>query len=322
MGAALDPQLVNAWQRGFPLVPRPFAAIAAASGATEAEILEEFKLFRQSGLIDRVGPVFRPRTVGASTLAAMAVAAERLDEVAACVGRHAAVNHSYEREHRYNLWFVVTGQDEAQVESTLAAIERESGCRALRLPLEEEFHIDLGFDLKDHSVPRARQPVVTPSLSAKEKLLAARIAAGLPLVPRPYAALGLPEEEVIATLRRWLEAGIVRRIGAVLRHRRFGYEANAMVVWDVPDARVGAAGRTLAALPFVTLCYRRPRRLPAWPYNLFCMIHGRDRGAVEALVDEASAAAGLGQLPRALLFSQRGFKQRGARYAPAPQEAA
>lgn len=314
MGAALDPQLVNAWQRGFPLVPRPFAAIAAASGATEAEILEEFKLFRQSGLIDRVGPVFRPRTVGASTLAAMAVAAERLDEVAACVGRHAAVNHSYEREHRYNLWFVVTGQDEAQVESTLAAIERESGCRALRLPLEEEFHIDLGFDLKDHSVPRARQPVVTPSLSAKEKLLAARIAAGLPLVPRPYAALGLPEEEVIATLRRWLEAGIVRRIGAVLRHRRFGYEANAMVVWDVPDDEVADAGRRLAADPAVTLCYRRARALPEWGYNLYCMVHGRERGRVVYEVKRINMTLDLDRYPRLVLFSKRCFAQRAAHY--------
>ena len=88
-----------------------------------------------------------------------------------------------------------------------------------------------------------------------------------------------------------------------------------MVVWDVPDLRIGDAGRILAVLPFVTLCYRRPRRPPVWPYNLFCMIHGRDRGTVEALVDQASAAAGLEDLPRAVLFSRRAFKQRGARYA-------
>ena len=90
----------------------------------------------------------------------------------------------------------------------------------------------------------------------------------------------------------------------------------------MPDERVADAGRLLAELPFVTLCYRRPRRLPVWPYNLFCMIHGRDRATVEALVDQASAAAGLGALPRAVLFSRREFKQRGARYVPPPQEAA
>ena len=163
-------------------------------------------------------------------------------------------------------------------------------------------------------------------LTERDRRLIAAIEEGLPLAPRPYAAigdrLGMGEAEVIAALRRLIEGGVIKRFGVIVRHRELGYRANAMVVWDVPDARVADAGRTLAALPFVTLCYRRPRRLPAWRYNLFCMSHGRDRGAVEALVAEASAAAGLEDLPRAVLFSRRRFKQRGARYVPAPQEAA
>jgi hypothetical protein len=88
------------------------------------------------------------------------------------------------------------------------------------------------------------------------------------------------------------------------------------VVWDVPDAKVRGADLRLARLPFVTLCYRRPRRRPGWPYNLFCMIHGRDRASVEALVEDATAATGLSDLPRDVLFSRQRFKQRGARYAP------
>ena len=163
-------------------------------------------------------------------------------------------------------------------------------------------------------------------LSERDRQLLAAIQDGLPLAPRPYAAIGerigIGEAEVIAGLRRLIDDGVIKRFGVIVRHRELGYRANAMAVWDVPDARVGDAGRTLAALPFVTLCYRRPRRPPVWPYNLFCMIHGRDRGAVEALVDQASAAAGLEDLPRAVLFSRRAFKQRGARYMPAPKEAA
>ncbi len=314
MGAALDPRLVNAWQRDFPLVPRPFAEIAARCGSTEAQVLEEFNLLKASGLIDRVGPVFRPRTVGASTLAAMAVPAARLEEVAGLIGRHAGVNHSYEREHRYNLWFVVTGPDEPEVQATLAAIERETALRALRLPLEEEFHIDLGFDLRNHAVPRRPQPVVVPLLSAEEKRLVARIAPGLPLVPRPYARLGLPEDAVLATLRRWLELGIVRRIGAVLRHRRLGYEANAMVVWNVPDDEVSAAGRRLAADPAVTLCYRRARAAPDWPYNLYCMVHGRERSRVVYEVKRINMMLDLDRYPRLVLFSKRCFTQRAAHY--------
>ena len=157
-------------------------------------------------------------------------------------------------------------------------------------------------------------------LSVTDLRLLAAIQDGLPLDPRPYARVaeqaGLSEDEVIARLGRLAGEGVIRRFGVVVRHHELGYRANAMVVWDVPEARAREAGHKLARLPFVTLCYRRPRRPPDWPYNLFCMIHGRDRAKVEALVEEASAAAGLEGLPRAILFSRKRFKQRGARYAP------
>jgi DNA-binding Lrp family transcriptional regulator len=162
--------------------------------------------------------------------------------------------------------------------------------------------------------------------SPGERRLLAAIADGLPLVPRPYAAIGaeigLDERTVIETLRRLIDQGVIKRFGVVVRHHELGYRANAMVVWDVPEVAVAAAGRRLAALPFVTLCYRRPRRPPVWPYNLFCMIHGRERATVEAQAEEASRAAGLTGCPRAILFSRRRFKQRGARYDAAQPEAA
>jgi DNA-binding Lrp family transcriptional regulator len=156
------------------------------------------------------------------------------------------------------------------------------------------------------------------ALSQADRELIAAVQDGLPLVPRPFAAIGLAlgrtEEQVIVALGRLLADGVIKRLGIVVRHHELGYRANAMVVWDVPDARASEVGRLLATLPFVTLCYRRPRRLPEWPYNLFCMIHGRDRMAVEGQIEQASAAAGLAGVPRAVLFSRRRFKQRGARY--------
>jgi siroheme decarboxylase len=159
-------------------------------------------------------------------------------------------------------------------------------------------------------------------VTAQERALLAALADGLPLEPRPFAALGerlgLGEAEVLETLRGLGERGVVRRFGVVVRHHELGYRANAMVVWDVPDDRVDATGRTLATAPGVTLCYRRPRRPPDWPYNLFCMIHGRDREAVLRVVDRAAAAAGLASVPRAVLFSGRRFKQRGAAFGLAP----
>ena len=158
----------------------------------------------------------------------------------------------------------------------------------------------------------------TPSLSAEDRALVREIQQGLPLVARPYAAIGdrlaMAEQEVIARLQRLLMLGYIKRMGVVVRHHELGYRANAMVVWDVPDARVRELGHCLGQFPFVTLCYRRPRRLPDWPYNLFCMIHGRSRESVLDHVDELVQRCGIGDIPHAVLFSRRRFKQRGALY--------
>jgi DNA-binding Lrp family transcriptional regulator len=155
-------------------------------------------------------------------------------------------------------------------------------------------------------------------LNAEDLRLLEALQDGLPLDPRPYAALGArlgrSEADVITAIERLIGNGTIRRFGIIVRHHELGYCANAMVVWDVPDSEVATAGRQLAALPFVTLSYRRPRRLPDWPYNLFAMIHGRDRAAVEGLIVQATKAAALEDVPSATLFSRRRFKQRGARY--------
>lgn len=162
-------------------------------------------------------------------------------------------------------------------------------------------------------------------LSDTDRRLLAVLSRGLPLAPRPYgvvgARLGLAESEVLDRLRRFADAGTFNRFGVIVRHRALGYRANAMVVWDVPDDRVREAGRALAGLPYVSLCYRRPRRPPSWPYNLFCMIHGRERATVRAQIDAATRAAGLEEAPRAVLFSRRRFKQTGARYEAAAEPA-
>ena len=160
------------------------------------------------------------------------------------------------------------------------------------------------------------------TVDTADRALLAAVGDGLPLVPRPYAAigeaLGLSEDAVLDGLRRLRASGVISRLGIVVRHHELGWRANAMTVWDVADDRVAQAGSVLRDLPFVTLCYRRPRRPPAWPYNLFSMIHGRDRWTVLDQVEEATRAAGLDGVPRDVLFSLRRFKQRGARYdAPA-----
>jgi DNA-binding Lrp family transcriptional regulator len=144
----LDRRLLNNFQHGFPLSPTPYADMARALGVTEVEVLETLARFQAEGTISRVGAVVRPNTVGVSTLAAMAVPPEELESVAAVVNGYTEVNHNYEREHRLNLWFVATAPDTARLHTVLAEIAIRTGYEVLSFPLAEDYHIDLGFDLR------------------------------------------------------------------------------------------------------------------------------------------------------------------------------
>ncbi|MDI5987204.1 AsnC family protein [Halomonas sp. M4R5S39] len=157
----------------------------------------------------------------------------------------------------------------------------------------------------------------TPDPAATHRLRAL-LEEGLPIVSRPWRALakrcGLREEEVMALVHRWQAERLIKRLGLVVRHRRLGLQANAMVVWDVPDERVAMVGRRLARETAVRLCYRRPRRLPDWPYNLFCMIHGTRRERVLDQLAAIIARQGLEAVPHRVLFSTHAYRQCGGRY--------
>ena len=155
-------------------------------------------------------------------------------------------------------------------------------------------------------------------LTEADRELIAAIQGGLPLVAHPYAVigeqLGLSEAAVIKRLETLQSSGLIKRMGVVVKHRALGYRANAMVVWDIPDDQVERIGALLADEVCVTLCYQRPRRLPAWPYNLFCMIHGRERDNVLLRLEQIISIHQLEEIPHTVLFSGRSFKQRGAHY--------
>lgn len=345
----LDLALLNDWQHRFPLRVQPFTAIGASLGIDVQSVLDRYRALQARGAFSRIGGVFGAGAGGSALLCAFAVPAARLEAVAALVSAQPGVNHNYEREHAWNLWFVITGVDAPTVAAAVDALEAACGLRALRLPMQRAYRIDLGFDLRrplamhDSIGPNGPNaagestrretsgddPAGRPAAGAllqrpapaavlpSDRPLAACAERGLPLVERPFAvwaeACARTEPDVLDTLRCWLEHGTLRRFGVVVRHHEAGFLHNAMTVFDVPDAQVDVCGERLAVQPGVTLAYRRARDA-GWPYNLYCMVHGRDRAAVTAAIDAVVAGAGLAGRPRALLFSRRRFKQCGARY--------
>ena len=315
-----DRRLIDGWQRDFPIVSAPFAAIGATLGLSESDVLGRLARLQQSGALSRVGAVVRPNTVGASTLAAISVPAERLESAAEAVVAEPGVNHAYEREHAYNIWFVVTAPDAEEVAAAIARIEQRVGAPVLVLPMLRDFHIDLVFSLfGGAAVKRTAAAGGAAKVDAQDRRLLGAMEDGLDLVARPFqrvaGRLGWSESDVLARLAALVASGVVSRFGLVLRHRHFGYGANAMVVWDAPDDRLQEIAQRFAARDFVTLCYERPRR-EGWRYNLFTMMHGREREAALAHVEELVASAA-DIRDHAVLFSRRCFRQRGARLSAA-----
>lgn len=329
--AMLEEQLLDNWQRDFPLVRRPFADMAKVLGFREEDVLAGLQALRERGVISRVGGVVKPNTLGASTLAAMAVPNLQAGYVAEQLTMEPGINHIYLRESDWNLWFVVTGPNREYIDSVLTRIAHVTGFRVLDLRLERPFHIDLGFSLnRDHMRP-VRHEILKEAgplnyeLMPGDRELVQVLTDGLALVPRPFQAvaaqLARSEDDVIGRLRTLTSMGVVPRMGVIVRHRALGWRSNAMVVWDVPEHDVERAGLALAATPGINLCYRRTRYEGSWPYNLYCMVHAKARDDALRILQSATAAATLSELPRKILFSLRCFKQTGALLS-LPKEAA
>ena len=327
---SIDMRLLGDWQRDLPLVPRPFAVLAAHLETREADVINRLKGLCRSGAVSRVGGVVRPNVIGASTLAAMAASDLQVEEIAAVIGEEPGVNHSYLRENKLNLWFVATGPDRDHVTQSLARISKRTGRRVFDFRLERSYHIDLGFPLDGRGTKYceaidAQTRCATFEPRQGDAQLIQALTHGLPLEPEPFRsiaeALGRSEASVIARLTQLRAAEVITRVGVIVRHRALGWRSNAMVVWDVSPDGIDRAGAALAAIPGINLCYRRTRFEGDWPYNLYCLVHAKARGDALKIITEASEAARLTDCPRQILFSSRCFKQTGAMLT-APKEAA
>jgi len=332
---AVDAALIDEYQSGFPVEPRPFERVArdiAAETGVDVDadgILDRVRDLRERGVFRRFGAVLNPPVIGSSTLAAVRAPEDRFDEVAEVINGYRQVNHNYRRDHEWNQWFVVTAGSRETRDAILAEIEERTGCAVLALPMLTDYYIDLEFpvvngdrfareSLDETAVSATRiSESARGDLTPLESDLLLAIQDGFPLSSTPYAdvasEIDAPLDDVLAAVERLLADGCIKRIGCVVNHVVTGFTNNCMVVWDVPDDELDERGEAVGSLPYVTLCYHRPRRTERdWEYNLFTMIHGREAEAVDAKIDELAAE----YLPfsHERLYSTETLKQTGARY--------
>ncbi len=324
-----DAALIDDHQSGFPVRERPFIQVAEELGIDEADTIERTRALREASVFRRFGAVLNPPVIGSSTLAAVSASAERFDAVAETINRYRQVNHNYRRDHEWNMWFVLTAASRDRRDTILAEIESETGCEVLNLPMHTDYYIDLEFPVvNDDRFARestAETSVnatqiseeATSGLSKLEADLLLEIQEGFPLVETPYRAIAeavdTSPERVIAAIGRLRESGCIKRIGCVVNHVVTGFTNNCMVVWDVSEDKLDDIGERVGRLPYVTLCYHRPRRPEQdWPYNLFTMIHGREASVVDEKIDEL--AGEYLSVPHERLYSTETLKQTGAQY--------
>ncbi|WP_323190607.1 Lrp/AsnC family transcriptional regulator [Halostella sp. PRR32] len=315
-----DRAVVNAFQGGFPVVRDPFEPAAAALrdrgvDVDADELLERVRRLDDDGVLTRFGPLINAQEIGGTaTLVAMHAPEDRFDEVAEQVNAHREVAHNYEREHPHlNMWFVVSVADGGtqegsrssgetasdRVEEVLSAIEDETGQETYNLPKQREFRVEAKFYV-DGPIPEGDVdlshlgPDVAPTdadtLTPAERDLVVEIQDGLPVSATPYRdvadALDADVDWVLETIKRFDAEGKIRRVGVIPTHYALGYTENGMTVWNVPDDIVDEVGPEIAALPFVTHCYRRPRHEGVWPYNFFAMTHGRSEEESERRIEQ------------------------------------
>ncbi|SFB68387.1 DNA-binding transcriptional regulator, Lrp family [Halobiforma haloterrestris] len=335
----IDAALIDGYQSGLPLEERPLRPVGDRLGIDEREVVDRIERLLELGVFRRFGAVLNPPVIGSSTLAAIRAPEDEaaFDEVAELVNGYRQVNHNYARDHEWNMWFVVTAASRAERDDVLDEIERRTGCEVLDLPMVTDYYVDLEFpvvnadrfaresasDGVDASATRISETAVG-DLSPFEADLLLAVQDGFPVSTTPYRDLAAQLErepahrevdavDVVDALEGLRSRGCIKRVGCVVNHVVTGFDANCMVVWDVPNAERDERGEAVGELPSVTLCYHRPRRPEhGWPYNLFTMIHGRDPEAVDAEIDDLADE----YLPfeHERLYSTETLKQTGARY--------
>ena len=322
----LDKRLLNLLQGSFPIAPRPYAAVADLAGVREDEVLSRTKRLLDERIIREVTPIFDTRVLGySSMLVAARVDPENPWRAAKVINSHPGVSHNYLRDHDFNIWFTIATEPGSALglDGTLDVLRRLTGAESVRqLPTLRLFKIRMDLEMEkgtdelaavaeavDHREPEAIE------LSDLDVAVIRATQGPMEVVPEPFAPaaaeLGIGQGELLEHLESMRERRALRRVAAILFHRRAGFSANGMGVWRVPEERILELGPRMASFRGISHCYQRPT-YPDWPYSVFTMAHGRSKEECDAILDSIAEDTGIEE--RRTLYSSTEFKKCRLRY--------
>jgi len=317
----LDKRLLNLMQGSFPIAQRPYQHVASEAGVTEDEVLTRIQRLLDGRIIRQVTPIFDTRAFGySSMLVAAKVDPDNPWRAANVINQHPGVSHNYLRNHEFNIWFTIATEPTSPLglDGTLQVLAREAGAESVRqLPTLKLFKIRMDLEMEGSTEDLAKAVTALPPAETERQpydefdMAVVRATQGdMPIIPEPYAPaatrLNIPQDELLHHLRQMQERRLLRRVAAILFHRRAGFSANGMGVWKVPDERIMELGPRMAAFRGISHCYQRPT-YEDWPYSVFTMAHGRSKEECDAILD--SIAADTGITDRATLYSSTEFKK-------------
>ena len=310
-------QLLSLLQKRFPLTRKPYAEIAKMLGVNELEVLKEVREQKRASIIRQISPIFDTKRLGySSSLVAFEVDEADIDQAVEVINSHPGISHNYERDHSFNIWFTVAVASDSKLglEKTVALLAQKVGAKDfIVLPTLKMFKIAVkldttGTDAKKEKV--AKRVFKEIELTPLHLDIIRETQYNLPVESEPFAAivevLGITHEELFEVLNELKDAGVMRRFAAILNHRKAGFNANAMVVWDVDEKEGEDIGKRAAEFSAVSHCYLRPK-YENWPYNLFTMVHGKTTEETNAII--ASIAEEISHKDKRPLYSTREFKK-------------
>jgi DNA-binding Lrp family transcriptional regulator len=317
----LDRKLLNLMQGKFPLEAKPFAAVAALAEVTEAEVLTRVQRLLDERIIRQVTPIYDTRALGyGSMLVAAKVDPENPWAAAKIVNSHPGVSHNYLRNHDFNMWFTLAVEPDSKLglDGTLDVLQRLTGAESIRqLPTLQLFKIRMDLEMEGGtgaltSEGAVQEPVDLEAVAYDEldRSVIRATQGDMPVISEPYAPaaerLGMSVEALLTHMQGMHERGLLRRVAAILYHRRAGFSANGMGVWKVAPEQIAELGPRMASFRGISHCYERPTYTD-WPYSVFTMAHGRSKEECDAVLDTIAEQTGIHE--RATLYSSTEFKK-------------